>query len=125
MSYMNQVLLVGHLTRNPECRYTAGGHAVAGFSLALNRNYRDAKGEPREEVCFVEVEAFGELAESLRSYLGKGSMVYVEGRLRTSQWRDKRSGRIRHRLKVAAQRIDFLSPPSRSGTFQDEPPDRP
>ncbi len=113
MASLNRVFLVGNLTRDPDCRYTAGGKAVGNFGLALNHRYHNAAGEEREESCFVEIEVVGELAEKMREQVGKGSLVYVEGRLRLAAWKDKRSGKKRHRLKVTARQVQALKDENR------------
>ena len=113
MASLNRVFLVGNLTRDPDCRYTAGGKAVGNFGLALNHRYMSASGEEREESSFIEIEVVGDMAEKSREQLGKGSLVYVEGRLRLAAWKDKRSGRKRHRLKVSARQVQALTDENR------------
>jgi single-strand DNA-binding protein len=109
MADMNIVLLMGNVTRDIEIRYTSSGAAIGTLGLAMNRSYRTRSGEEREEVCFVDVDVFGQQAEACRNHLSKGSPVLVEGRLRLDQWQDKRSGQSRSRLKVVAESVNFLS----------------
>ena len=108
MPDFNRVLLIGNLTRQPDCRYTDAGRAVGGFGLALHHFYHTPDGEEHEENCFVEVEIVGELAEKVREEIDKGDLVYVEGRLRLARWRQKRTGKERRRLKVTAYEIQAL-----------------
>ena len=108
MSSVNCVLLLGHLTRDPELRYTPTGAAVAQFGLGVNRRWRTEAGELQEQACFVEVVAWGKQAETVAAHLTKGRAVFVEGRLQLDQWQTE-SGERRSRLKVVAQRVTFLS----------------
>lgn len=112
MANLNKVLLLGNLTRDIEMRYTPGGMAVAQSGLAMNRKYRDSKtNEMREEVTFVELEIWGKQAETANQYLRKGRSVFIEGRLKLDQWEDKQSGQKRSKLKVVAERVQFVGPP--------------
>ena len=77
---LNQVTLMGNLTRDPELRETPNGNAVCGFSLALNRSYRDASGEWQEATDYVDITAWGPLGERVSQYLKKGSRCLVQGR---------------------------------------------
>ncbi len=109
---LNQVNLAGHLTRDPEVKPLASQKTVAGFALAINRRWKSPDGEQKEEVTFVECEAWGRTAELIGQYLTKGSPVYVSGRLRTDSWEDK-DGKKQSRLKVVVDNIQFL--PSANG----------
>ena len=114
MASLNKVLLMGNLTRDPQLRYTAGGLAVCELGLAMNRRYRTAQGEDREETCFVDIEVWAKQAEACGNNLHKGSPVLVEGRLKLDQWQDKQTGQQRSRLRVRADRVQFLGAPSRA-----------
>ena len=107
MASVNCVLLLGHLTRDPELRYTPNGAAVAQFSLGITRRWRDAAGALQESPCFVEVVTWGMQAETVAGHLTKGRGVFVEGRLQLDQW-ETAAGERRSRLKVVAQRVTFL-----------------
>ena len=124
MASLNKVLLMGNLTRDPELRYTTGGAAICSFGMAINRRYTTAQGEDREEVCFVEIEAWGRWAEACKNYLRKGAPVFVEGRLRYDQWEDRETGKKRSRILVTAERGQFLSQPSRDSSPDDRGPGR-
>jgi single-strand DNA-binding protein len=109
MASLNRVLLMGNLTRDIEMRYTPSGMAVAQLGLACNRKYRDSKtNELREEVTFVDIDVFGKQAETAHQYLSKGRPVFIEGRLKFDQWDDKQTGQKRSKLKVVADRIQFI-----------------
>ena len=87
MASYNKVILMGNLTRDPELKYLQSGMAVANLGLAVNRVYTDRQsGEKKEEVCFVDAEAWGKTAETMNEYLQKGRPVFVEGRLRQQRW---------------------------------------
>lgn len=111
---VNTVLLAGHLTRDPELRPLGGDKVVVNFSLAINRRYKSAEGEIKEESTFVDCEAWGRTAELIGQYLAKGSAAYVEGRLKLDSWQDK-EGKNRTRLKVVVDNVQFVGPPKAKG----------
>ncbi|VVM04560.1 Single-stranded DNA-binding protein [Methylacidimicrobium cyclopophantes] len=118
MANLNRVFLIGNLTRDPEVRYTPKGTAVGDLSMAVNTSIRGQDGQVKEETCFVDVVAWGRQAETAKEFLQRGSPVFVEGRLQFEQW-ETREGEKRNRLRVRAERIQFLgrgksagSPPS-------------
>jgi len=109
----NKVLLMGNLTRDVELRHLPNSNtAVANIGLAVNRRFRTADGENREETTFVDCEAFGRTAETMSQYLKKGRPVFVEGRLKLDQWED-RDGQKRSKLKVVVESFQFID--SREG----------
>lgn len=108
MAGYNKVILIGNLTRDPELRYTPQGVAIAKIGLAVNRTWKTETGETREEVTFVDVDAFRRQAETLAQYLKKGSPLMVEGRLKLDQWDDKQTGQKRSRLGVVLEGFQFL-----------------
>lgn len=109
----NKVLLMGNLTRDVELRHTPNNQPVANIGLAVNRKYRTADGEMREETTFVDCEAWGRTAETMSKYLRKGRPVFLEGRLKLDQWQDKDSGQNRSKLKVVIDSFQFID--SRTG----------
>lgn len=114
MPNLNRVMLMGNLTRDPEIKYTPKGTAIAQIGLAVNRVYSlPDSGEKREEVTFIDVEAYGKQAETIGEYCKKGRPLYVEGRLRLDTWDDKASGQKRSKLKVVLESFQFLG--SREG----------
>jgi len=106
MANFNKVILLGNLTRDPELRYTPNGTPVATFGLAVNR--RSGQGdERREEVCFVDIVAFGREAETASEFLGKGRAALIEGRLQWRSW-EGQDGQKRSKHEVVAERIQFM-----------------
>ena len=85
---LNKVMVIGHLGRDPEMRYTPSGRPVTTFSVATSRSWHSADGERHEETEWFNVVAWGSLAEICNQYLRKGQQVYVEGRLQTRRWED-------------------------------------
>ncbi|MFH1836603.1 MAG: single-stranded DNA-binding protein [Candidatus Omnitrophota bacterium] len=116
---LNKVFLMGNLTRDPELRYVPSGTAVANFSVAVNRAYKDNAGEKKEDVSFIRVVVWGKMAEICGEYLTKGRPVLVEGRLKSRSW-EAQDGQKRSALDVVATSVQFLgsrpaggaSPPS-------------
>lgn len=109
MPSYNKVILIGNLTRDVELRYTAKGMAIAKISLAINRKWKNEVGDMKEEVTFVEVDAFNKQAETIAQYVRKGQPLMVEGRLKLDQWDDKTTGKKRSRLGVILEGFQFLS----------------
>jgi single-strand DNA-binding protein len=109
MANYNKVILIGNLTRDPELRYTPKGMAIAKIGIAVNRSWRDsASGEQKEEVTFVDVDAFGKQAETLGQYMKKGRPILIEGRLRLDSWEDKQTNQKRSKLGVVLESFQFL-----------------
>jgi len=116
MASYNKVLLMGNLTRDIEMRFTPSGMGVGKFAIATNRKFRDSKtNEVREEVTFVDCEAWGKTAETMSQYLSKGRPVFIEGRLKLDQWDDKQSGQKRSKLLVVVDRFQFIGGPAGEG----------
>lgn len=111
MPSFNKVILIGNLTKDPEIRYTPSGTAVANFSLAVNRRYKQGD-EVKEEVCFIDIVVFGKQAENSGQYLSKGQGVIVDGRLQQRRW-ESDDGQKRSKHDVVAESIRFL--PKRQG----------
>src|SRR6267142_5863980 len=108
MANFNKVILAGNLTRDPEVRYTPKGTAIAKLGLAINRTWKNEAGETKEEVTFVDVDAFGRTAEVISQYLKKGRPILIEGRLRYETWDDKQTGQKRSKLGVVLDNFQFL-----------------
>ena len=113
MASFNKVILAGNLTRDPELRYTPKGTAIARIGMALNRTWKTETGETREEVTFVDVDAFGRQAEVIAQYMRKGRPLLVEGRLKLDQWEDKNTHQKQSKLHVVLEGFSFLD--SRGG----------
>ena len=108
MASYNKVILAGNLTRDPELKYTPSGMAIAKIGLAMNRKWKTETGEMKEEVTFVDVDAFGRQAETIGQYLKRGRPILIEGRLKLDQWDDKQTGQKRSRLGVVCESFQFL-----------------
>lgn len=108
---LNQVTLMGNLTRDPEVRTTPSGQSVCSFSLALNRAYRDKNDQWQEATDYVDVVAWGPLGERVGQYLSKGRRALVQGRLQSRSW--EQDGQKRSKLEVLASDVTFLD--SRGG----------
>ncbi len=108
MPSLNKVLLMGNLTRDPELRVTPKGTPICQFSLAINRKFKMESGESREEVIFVDIEAWGKQGETIAKYVTKGRPLFVEGRLRLDTWEDKTTKEKRSRMKVVLEAFEFV-----------------
>jgi single-strand DNA-binding protein len=103
---LNQVTLMGNLTRDPELRQTPTGQNVTSFSLALNRSYKDSSGEWQEATDYIDVVCWGPLAERVSQYLSKGRRCLVQGRLQSRSW--EQDGNKRSKVEVLANDVTFL-----------------
>jgi len=108
MANFNKVILAGNLTRDPELRYTPKGSAVVKFTLAINRTWKNEAGENKEEVSFVDVEAWGRQAEVIAQYMRKGRPFLVDGRLKQDTWEDKNTHQKQSKLKVVLEGFSFI-----------------
>ncbi len=108
MAQLNKVFLMGNLTRDPELRRLANGTAVTDLGLALNRSYTGKDGVKRDEVVYIDVTVWDRQAETCVEYLKKGRPVHVEGYLKMDQWDDKTTGEKKSKLRVQADRVQFL-----------------
>ncbi|MDI6878439.1 MAG: single-stranded DNA-binding protein [Desulfitobacteriaceae bacterium] len=104
---LNRVVLIGRLTKDPELRYTQSGVAVATFTLAVDRKFKNAQGE--RETDFIPCVAYRQLAELCSNYLSKGKLAAVEGRIQVSSFTGK-DGQRRWSTEVIAEDVRFLSP---------------
>ena len=102
---LNRVILIGRLTKDPELKYTPNGTAVATFTLAVDRNRANAQGE--READFIPIEVWQKQAENCANYLGKGSLVAVDGRMRVRSY-DGKDGVRRWVTEVVAENVRFL-----------------
>jgi len=104
---LNKVFIMGNLTRDPELRYVPSGAAVANFTVAVNRVYKDKTGAKKEDASFIRVVIWGKIAEVCGEYLSKGRPVLVEGRLQSRSW-EGQDGQKRSVLEVVADNVQFL-----------------
>ena len=109
MRGFNKAIIMGNVTRDPEIRYTASQKAVASFSVAVNRSWKDANGELREEVAFIPVVVWGKPAETCERYMKKGAGVLVEGRINTRSYESK-TGEKRYVTEIVAETFQFIGP---------------
>lgn len=107
MPALNRVQLIGYLGRDPESKYTPTGKRVTDFPIGITNRWRGEEGETREHTEWVNIEAWGRLAEICHEYLTKGSLVYIDGRLRTHRYEDA-EGENRYFTRVVAQTVQFL-----------------
>jgi single-strand DNA-binding protein len=104
---VNKVMLLGHLGRDPEVRYTQGGTTVANLRLATNERRPDGQGGWKDETEWHSVVVFGKQADNVKKYLTKGREIFVEGSLRTRQWQDQQ-GQKRYSTEIVARDIRFV-----------------
>lgn len=134
MASFNRVILAGNLTRDPQLSYLPSQMAVCEFGLAVSRKFRDKDGNQRDEVCFVDISAFGKQAEVINQYFQKGKPILVEGRLRYREWTSK-EGQKRSKLEVVLDAFSFIdsgggggqrggqgAPPARGRTNEPDAP---
>ena len=120
---LNKVMIIGHLGRDPEMRYTPSGRPVTTFSVATNRTWSTSDGDRRMETEWFNVVAWGNLAEICNQYLSKGQQVYVEGRLRTRHWQDT-EGKSHMSVEIIAQEMMVLGERQNAkNTASDENPE--
>jgi single-strand DNA-binding protein len=112
---LNKVMIIGHLGRDPELRYTPSGRPVASFSVATTRTWTNSNGERQEETEWFNVVAWGGLAEVCKQHLRKGQQVYIEGRLQTRGW-EGADGKKHYRTELVAQEMIILGSPPQGGS---------
>jgi single-strand DNA-binding protein len=111
MSSLNRVVLVGRLTKNPELKYTPSGVAVANFTLAVNRNFKNAQGET--EADFINCTVWRKPAENVANFLKKGSLAGVDGKIQTRNFEGQDGKRV-YITEVVAESVQFLEPRGQS-----------
>jgi single-strand DNA-binding protein len=105
---INKVILVGNVGADPEVKYTPSGIPVGKFSLATNERFKDKSGEWQDRTEWHNIVAWQRLAEIVGEYVSKGSKVYIEGKLQTSSWDDRRSGEKKYRTEIVARDLVLL-----------------
>lgn len=103
---VNKALIVGNLTRDPELKTLPSGVAVASFSLATNRFWRDQSGERKQDTQYHNIVVFGKQGENAAQYLKKGQIAFVEGRIQTRSW-DGDDGKKQYRTEIVADSVQF------------------
>lgn len=114
---VNKIFIVGRLARDPEIRYTQNGSAIANMTVATDESFIGSDGNKVERTEWHRVTVFGKMAENCGSYLGKGSLVHVEGSLATRKWQDQ-NGQDRYTTEIKAQRVQFLDRRDQDGGQQ-------
>ena len=114
---LNKVMIIGHLGRDPEMRYTPSGRPVTTFSVAVSRSWNTVDGERHSETEWFNIVAWGNLAEICKQYLNKGQQVFIEGRLQTRRWDDK-EGQKHTSVEVVANEMMMLGERRESSTQQ-------
>jgi single-strand DNA-binding protein len=122
MADFNKVFLIGRLTQDPELRYTPNGVAVSDLRLATSRTWTNKDGERKEDKLFIDVTVWNRQAENCCQYLKKGRQVHVEGYLRSESW-ESPTGEKRSKIKVEAERVQFLDRRDDAGSTDDSGPD--
>ena len=107
--YLNKVMIVGNLTKDPELKQLPSGSSVANFSVATNRTWKDSNGAKQEDVEYHNIVIFGKMAETVAQYMRKGSQLMIEGRLQTKMW--EKDGVKKYRTEIVAESVQFGSKP--------------
>jgi single-strand DNA-binding protein len=110
---MNNLQILGRLTRDPELRYGQNGKALCQFSIAVNRN--------KDEADFFDCTAFEKTAETISNYVKKGQRILIDGRLQQDRWKDQQTGEDRSKVKILVNRFDFIESAEQGGTNQQAP----
>lgn len=109
---LNKVMLIGRLGKDPEIRYTQSGHSVGNFTLATNEYWTDNQGQKQERTEWHNIVVWDRLADQAQSFLRRGSLVYIEGRLQTRSWDDNQTGQKKFKTEIVANTVQFLEPKS-------------
>lgn len=117
---MNQVNIIGNITRDPETREVADT-SVTNFSIAYNEKFKAKSGESKEKTTFVDIEAWGKKGEVIAQYLGKGRKIGITGALEQQTWEDKTSGEKRSKLIVKLLDFDFIDGAKEEGEGDSSP----
>lgn len=105
---LNVCHFAGNVTRDPEVKFLSGERAVANFGLAINRKWKSDDGQPKEEVVFLDLVAYGRTAEIAGQYLAKGRACMVEARAKLEQWEDKKDGSKRSKIVFIIDRLHLM-----------------
>ena len=116
MKGFSKAIICGNITRDPELRTTSNGNKVCGFSVAVNRVFKDANGENQESVSFIECSAWGKPAEIISQYMKKGSGILVSGRLNQRSWDDKETGKKRSAVEIVVEEFNFVGGNAEGGS---------
>ena len=114
MNSLNQIILEGHVSRQPELRQSAAGLSVCVMPIAVNRSYKNARGETTEEVSFFDIASFGKTAEVCSRYATIGRHVRIVGRIKQDRWKNA-DGKAMSKVSIIAEHVELLSQPRRQG----------
>ena len=106
MASLNKVTLIGNVGKDPEIKTFASGNKVAQITLATSERYKDRNGEQKEETEWHSVQAFGKLADVVERFVHKGSLLYLDGKIRTRSY--EADGRTMYRTEILADHIQML-----------------
>jgi single-strand DNA-binding protein len=105
---LNQVIIAGNLTRDPESKFTPSGTCITNVSVAVNRRWKDQSGQEKEEVYFGDAIAFGKTAELIAQHFKKGMPIFLQGRLKREEWEDKNTGAKRSATRIIVESFQFV-----------------
>ncbi len=103
-----EVTTIATLTRDPELRVTPKGTSICQFGLAINKRWKDEAGQDREDVCFIDAEAWGKQGETMNKFFRKGHPIYIRGTLKQDTWEDKTTQQRRSKHKIVVERFEFI-----------------
>ena len=108
MRGFSKAIIAGNLTRDPEMRTTPAGANVCTFTVAVNRSFRDTSGNQREEVSYIDCNAWGKLGETISKFMHRGRPILLSGRLQQHSWDDKNTGTKRSRTEIVVEDFTFI-----------------
>jgi len=109
MPSFNKIIVMGNLVRDPEKKTLAGGTTVCTITVAATHTYHDANKQKKEEVCFIDVKAFGKTAENIAKFFSKGKPILVDGRIKQENWDDKTTGQKRSKHVIMMDSFAFVA----------------
>ena len=114
MISVNEVTIIGNLTRDPELKSLPTGSSVVNLSIATNRSWKDQNGQRQEQVEYHNVIAFGKVADTIAQYFKKGQQMYLKGRLQTRSWQDTETQKNMYRTEIVLSEFQFGNDPNRA-----------
>ena len=118
----NKVILMGHLSQDPEYKELSGTNKVANFTIAVNRQWTNSEGDEMQQVSFIDCMAFGGRGKTIADHFTKGRPIFVEGRLKQEKWTDKETGKKQSKLRVVVENFSFIDS-KKSPTTDTIPPE--
>lgn len=118
MAFLNKVMLIGNIGKDPDIKTLQSGKKVVSFSLATSKRYRDNNGEQKEETQWHNIVLWGKIAETFENLgIGKGTQLYIEGEITNRSWTDQTTGQKRYTTEINASTVQVLSSRNAQGTF--------